>query len=84
MPNVITIYSRPGCHLCDVALEILETLQKELDFDIEKISIEGDSELESKYGDEIPVIKIDGEHHDFYRVDPDRFRASLARHRQRQ
>jgi len=65
-------------------LEILETLQKELDFDIEKISIEGDSELESKYGDEIPVIKIDGEHHDFYRVDPDRFRASLARHRQRQ
>jgi glutaredoxin len=84
MPNVITIYSRPGCHLCDVALEILETLQKELDFDIEKTSIEGDSELESKYGDEIPVIKIDGEHHDFYRVDPDRFRASLARHRQRQ
>ncbi len=84
MPNVITIYSRPGCHLCDVALDVLENLQKELDFDIEKLSIEGDPELERKYGDQIPVIKIDGEHHDFYSVDPERFRASLARHRQRQ
>ena len=84
MPNVVTIYSRPGCHLCDVALDALLDLQTELDFEIEKLSIEGDPELEKKYGEKIPVIKIDGQHHDFYRVDPDRFRASLARHRQHQ
>jgi len=84
MPNVVTIYSRPGCHLCDVALDVLVNLQEELDFEIEKLSIEGDPELELKYGDKIPVIKIHGSHHDFYRVDPDRFRVSLARHRQHQ
>lgn len=82
--NVVTVYTREGCHLCDIAIENLESLQQELHFDIKKCFIEGDLELEAKYGDLIPVIHIDGEHHDFYRVDPERFRSSLDRHRQRQ
>lgn len=81
--NLVTVYSRQGCHLCDVALEALTSLQGELDFDLEKLFIDGDEELEKKYGEQIPVIQIDGEHHDFWRVDPDRFRSSLERHRQR-
>jgi hypothetical protein len=36
------------------------------------------------YGHEVPVIHIDGEHHDFYKVDPIRFKSSLEKHRQRQ
>lgn len=84
MRNQITVYTRHGCHLCDVAIETLESLQGELDFDIEKRFIEGDSELEEKYGEQVPVIQIDGEHHDFWRVDPERFRSSLDRHRRRQ
>jgi glutaredoxin len=84
MRNLITIYSRPGCHLCDVAEDVLIGLQSELDFDMEKISIVGDPELEMKYGEEIPVIMIDGQRHAFYRIDPERFKASLAKHRQRQ
>lgn len=80
--NLVTVYSRHGCHLCDVALEALTSLQGELDFDLEKLFIDGDEELEKKYGEQIPVIQIDGEHHDFWRVDPDRFRSSLERHRQ--
>lgn len=83
MPNLVTVYTRKGCHLCDVAIETLEALQPELQFDIEKRFIDGDPVLEEKYGELIPVIHIDGEHHDFYRVDPDRFRSSLDRHRQR-
>lgn len=82
--NLITVYTRRGCHLCEVAVETLESLQSELDFDIEKCFIEGDPGLLEKYGEQIPVIHIDGEHHDFYRVDPERFRSSLDRHRQRQ
>ena len=84
MPNLVTVYTRKGCHLCDVAIETLEALQPELQFDIEKRFIDGDPVLEKKYGELIPVIQIDGEHHDFYRVDPDRFRSSLDRHRRRQ
>lgn len=84
MRNLVTVYTRKGCHLCDVAIETLESLQPELQFDIEKRFIEGDPALEEKYGEKIPVIHIDGQHHDFYRVDPDRFRSSLGRHRQHQ
>ncbi len=79
----MTVYTRKGCHLCDVAIETLESLQPELQFDIEKRFIEGDLVLEEKYGEKIPVILIDGRHHDFWRVDPDRFRSSLDRHRRR-
>lgn len=81
--SLVTVYSRPGCHLCDVVFETLTSLQPELDFDLEKLSIEGDQELETKYGERIPVILIDGEHHDFWHVNPERFRSSLERHRQR-
>lgn len=84
MRNLVTVYTREGCHLCEVAIETLESLQPELQFDIEKRFIEGDPVLEAKYGEQIPVILIDGEHHDFYRVDPDRFRSSLDRRRRRQ
>jgi glutaredoxin len=82
--TLVTIYSRTGCHLCEDALEILESLQVELDFQIETILIEGDEELEKLYGEQIPVTQIDGVHHDFWRVDPERFRSSLEKHRQHQ
>jgi glutaredoxin len=84
MRSIVTIFGRHGCHLCEVAEETLRGLQGELDFEIEKRFIDGDAALEAKYGEQIPVILIDGEHHDFWRVNPERFRASLERHRQRQ
>ncbi|MBI3429938.1 MAG: glutaredoxin family protein [Actinobacteria bacterium] len=84
MPNLVTVYTRHGCHLCEVAVNTLESLQKELDFDIEERFIDGDTKLEEMYGDQVPVIHIDGEHHDFYRVDPERFRTFLDKHRQHQ
>ena len=83
MSNLITIYSRQGCHLCEVAEATLTDLKEELDFEVEVNFIDGDIELEKLYGNEVPVIHIDGEHHDFYRVDSERFRSSLEKHRQR-
>lgn len=59
-------------------------MREELAFTIEVIYIDEDSELEKLYGNEVPVIHINGEHHDFYKVDPDRFRTSLEKHRRRQ
>jgi len=59
-------------------------MREELAFEIEIIYIDGNSELEKLYGNEVPVIHINGEHHDFYRVDPERFRTSLEKHRRHQ
>ena len=81
---MVTVFSRHGCHLCEDAVKTLEGMRKELAFEIEIIYIDGDAELEKLYGNEVPVIHINGEHHDFYRVDPDRFRSSLEKHRRRQ
>ena len=79
--TVVTVYSRKNCHLCDVAMESLESVKVELDFEIEKIYIDGNTDLTNKYGEEVPVIHIDGLHHDMFRVDLERFRSSLEKHR---
>jgi glutaredoxin len=82
--TLVTVYSRLNCHLCDVAVDALESVKGELAFEIEKIYIDGDAELIKKYGEEVPVIQIDGKHHDIFRVDLNRFRSSLEKHRQHQ
>jgi glutaredoxin len=82
--NLITVYSRHGCHLCEVAEATLVTLKIELNFNLEIKFIDNDPELEKLYGHEVPVIHIDGEHHDFYKVDSERFRSCLEKHRQHQ
>ena len=81
---MVTVFSRHGCHLCEDAVKTLEGMREELAFEIEIIYIDGDSELEKLYGNEVPVIHINGHHHDFYRVDPERFRTSLEKHRRHQ
>ena len=80
--TVVTVFSRTGCHLCHDAIELLETMKDELDFSIDVILIDGNPELEKLYGEQIPVTQIDGQHHDFWRVDPERFRSSLVKYRQ--
>ena len=82
--TTVTIYSRLGCHLCDDAENVLESMREELNFEIEVINIDEDAELVKLYSDQVPVIHIDGIHHDFYKVDSLRFKSSLEKHRQRQ
>ena len=48
---------------------------------MEILYIDGNDELEKLYGTEVPVIHINGEHHDFYQVDPVKFRTSLEKYR---
>lgn len=80
----VTLYSRQGCHLCENAETILAGLRKELDFSLEILYIDENPELEKLYGTQVPVIHINGEHHDFYKVDEERFRTSLEKYRQHQ
>jgi glutaredoxin len=75
----VSIYSRSNCHLCEVALEVISEIRKDYEFTITKILIDGNSELEETYGEQVPVILINNEPHDFFRVDPDRFRLALSK-----
>jgi len=77
---LVTIYSRRGCHLCENAEATIENLKNELAFDLEIKLIDNNPELEKLYGHEVPVIHINGEHHDFFKVDVERFRSSLEKH----
>lgn len=80
----VTVYSRLGCHLCESAENTINSLAQDLEFSVEILYIDGNEELEKLYGTEVPVIHINGEHHDFYRVDPVRFKTSLEKYRQHQ
>ena len=59
----------------------VKNLKDELGFDLEIKLIDGNQELEKLYGHEVPVIHINGEHHDFFRVDEERFITSLKRYK---
>jgi glutaredoxin len=75
----VSVYSRSNCHLCEVALEVISEIRKEVEFNITKILIDGNSELEEKYGEQVPVILINNQPHDFFRVDPERFRLAISK-----
>ena len=66
----VVLYSRPGCHLCDVAREVVLTVRDAVPFDFEEIDIEGEDELELEYGIRIPVVDVDGEERFEIAVDP--------------
>jgi glutaredoxin len=57
----VVLYSRPGCHLCDVAREAILSQRDRLGFEFEEVDIEADEELELEYGIRIPVVEVDGE-----------------------
>ena len=61
-----------------MAMDTARALQSELGYQIEEIFIDGDDLLTSAYGEQVPVIHIDGKPHDFFRINEERFRAALA------
>jgi len=76
-PARVVVYSKPGCHLCDVAEDVVEQICEELGIGWERIDILSDPELMEAYGEQIPVTFVDGKQHDFWRVDPERLRKAL-------
>jgi glutaredoxin len=74
----VTLYSRPGCHLCDDARAVVAAVCAELGESFTEVDIDGDAELTRRYGEEIPVTLVDGVQHDYWRVDADRLRRALG------
>ena len=58
--HVITLYSKPGCHLCDRVKQVLDRVQAQIPFVLETVDITQDAGLLARYGNDIPVILLDG------------------------
>ncbi|SFC21316.1 Glutaredoxin [Nocardioides terrae] len=80
----VTLYSRPGCHLCDEARTVIEAVCAELGESYDEVDIDdpaADPGLRERFTEEVPVTFVDGRQHDFWRVSPDRLRAALEERR---
>ena len=76
--TVVTLYMRPGCHLCDQAREAIDVLRDELPpFELSEIDIDEDERLLARYLERIPVVAVDGEVVSELEFDPRLLRASL-------
>jgi len=75
----VTVYSRPGCHLCEDALAVVAKVCADLGETYDVVNIDVDATLAERFGEEVPVTFVDGKQHDFWRVSEDRLRAALAR-----
>lgn len=58
-PTVV-VYGRPGCHLCEDAVAVIEDVRARVPFTFEQRDIEADDELFRRYLERIPVVEIDG------------------------
>jgi glutaredoxin len=77
----VTLYAKPGCHLCDDARAVVAAVCAELGEAFEEVDITAgpdSARLTATYGEEIPVTFVDGRQHDFWRVDADRLRRALG------
>jgi len=79
----LTLLTKPDCHLCDVAREVIDRTLAELPddvaerVDVTEVSILDDESLYARWWEKIPVVLIDGQLHGHWRVAPDRLKTAL-------
>ena len=73
----ITLLSRPGCHLCDEARQVISKVADDLGVAWEERDITQSEADLREYWEKIPVTLVDGVQHDFWRVSEDRLRQAL-------
>jgi hypothetical protein len=75
---ILTVYSRPGCHLCEEAVEAILALRAEgYRFELREVDIDSDERLLRRYLERIPVVLLDGEIVSELVLDPAALRSSL-------
>ena len=77
-PEVV-VYTKPGCHLCDVVKDMLETLQASHAFHLRVVNILEDSEANQKFKEEIPVVFINGKKAFKFYLDEEKFLKRLEK-----
>lgn len=73
----VTLYTKPGCHLCDEARDALLRVQAAQPFALVEVNIQDDPDLFAQYGEQIPVVTLDGEFLFEYAVQEERLRERL-------
>jgi glutaredoxin len=73
----VVFYTAQGCDLCERALQVVRSLEEELDFELVLVDIGGDADLEARYREHLPVLEIDGERAFTYFVEPGALRERL-------
>jgi len=73
----VTLYTRPGCHLCEEAKTILSPLLSEFGVVLREVNIEKDAGLEERYGWDIPVVFIGARKVAKHRIDIAQLRRQL-------
>ena len=74
----MVVYSREGCHLCDVVKDTLKQMEGEAEFRWQVVDIDRDPELKEKFNEEVPVVFIDGRKAFKYHMDGRQFLRALA------
>jgi glutaredoxin len=77
--HAVTLVTRTGCHLCEVAETTLRRLRDELGFGYTELDVDADPVRRDEYSDRVPVVLIDGREHGYWRVEEARFRTAIAR-----
>ena len=76
-PHEVTLYTRPGCHLCDEAKSAIAPLLREFGASLREVNIDADPVLKERYGWDIPVIFIGQKKAAKHRVEVEQFRRQL-------
>jgi hypothetical protein len=77
-PPHLELYGRPECHLCDEMKAIVDEVRRDVPCTLAIIDITTDPVLEARYGDEVPVLLVDGRKAFKYRVDARALRRRLG------
>lgn len=76
-PDRVVVLTRAGCHLCADALAVVAEVAAEAGVAWAERDVDAAPALASQWGEYVPVVFVDGEVHDWFRVQPDRLRAAL-------
>jgi glutaredoxin len=82
-PLEVTLYTRPGCHLCDEAKLQIAPLLAEFGVRLREVNIDANPELRERYNADVPVIFLADRKIAKHRVDPNQFRRQLLEARRR-
>lgn len=79
MKAQITLYSKPGCHLCEEMKSEIARADCAAAYELKEVNIESDAELSARYRFDIPVLLIDGVEMFRHRLTASAFRESVTR-----
>ena len=78
VPRKVLVYTRKGCHLCEIVKESIVKLARRGGFVWQEVDVDTDDQLRRQFNDEVPVVFIDGRKAFKYRLDEREFLRKLA------